>query len=95
MHAGSLPSSWGDAAAFPGLTTLGLVDLPLTGTLPASWANNGSFPALNTLALGTGHPDMSCLSGTLPAAWGSTLAFQQLKYFSIDGCLTGMLQQQP
>ena len=93
MHAGSLPSNWGGAAAFPSLTGLSLFDMPLTGTLPASWADNGSFPALNTLALGTARSDMSCLSGTLPGAWGSTLAFQKLQRLSIDGCLTGMLQQ--
>lgn len=94
MHAGSLPSSWGGGAAFPSLTSLSLFDVPLTGTLPASWADNGSFPALNTLALGTARSDMRCLSGTLPAAWGSALAFPKLQSLSVDGCLTGMMQQQ-
>ncbi len=66
LCAGMLPSSWGDAGAFPSLSVLELVDNLLTGTLPASWGGPNAFPALFDLALGR-----SGQVGTLPPEWGS------------------------
>jgi len=86
--AGTLPSNWSEAGAFPSLTSLDLT-APLAGTLPASWGSNGSFPALTLLQLG-GGPGVTPLSGSLPAEWGSPTAWQGLRYLTIaNASITG------
>jgi len=86
MSAGSMPSSWGDAGAYPSLSFLSLYDTSLTGTLPATWGGRSAFPALSELVLG-----MSSQVGTLPPEWGSPAAYQQLRVLTIYGCnITGV-----
>ena len=87
MCAGPMPSSWGDAGAYPSLSVLALVDTLLTGTLPATWGGGANaFPALFDLAFG-----MSSQVGSLPPEWGSPTAYQQLRILTIYECnMTGV-----
>lgn len=78
LNAGSLPSAWAEAGAFPSLSTILLYGLSLSGALPPSWANSMALPSLTWLTLG-----LSPISGTLPVEWGSTAAFQNLEQLSI------------
>jgi len=75
--AGTLPESWAGAGAFPELSELWLLDLPVVGTLPALWGSNG-FPALTDLEL-----QLPMVSGTLPAEWGSS-GFQALNNLQLQ-----------
>ena len=82
--AGTLPSSWGDAGAWPSLTTLNLYELPLHGTLPTAWGGHQTFPALLDFAIGTAftatfHAGVTQLSGSLPALWGRNGSFERLQ----------------
>ncbi len=77
---GSLPSEWGDAGAFPALSTLVLRNFPFGGTLPVSWGY-ASFPSLTYLQLGDNK-----LSGTLPPEWGAQTGFQNLSTLMLTDC---------
>ncbi len=91
LCAGTMPSSWGDAGAFPSLSVLALVDNLLTGTLPATWGGPNAFPALFDLAFG-----ISSQVGTLPPEWGSPTAYQQLRILTIYECnITGVCAYGP
>lgn len=94
-HAGSLSSSWGSNSAFPALTTLSLLELPLQGTLPTSWGGHTAFPSLLELHLGIAdkpigfvHASVS-LSGSLPPHWGSNGSFPVLEHLTIANVLPG------
>ena len=45
-HAGTLPPSWGGAAAFQRLAFLSVSDNRLSGSIPADWAGAGAFASL-------------------------------------------------
>ena len=49
--AGTLPISWGEEQAYPGLGTLILRNLCLDGPLAPAWGSNGSFASLFWLDL--------------------------------------------
>lgn len=63
MSAGTLPASWGNTGAFPLLSDLELLEMPLSGKLPGSWGSKGSMPFLATLFLGADNAGVSLLSG--------------------------------
>ena len=94
-HAGTLPSRWGVNRAFPALTSLKLIELPLQGTLPTAWGGRTAFPSLLELCLGvadepSGHMHVEVsLSGSLPAQWGSNGSFPLLEHLTIANLLPG------
>lgn len=90
MLAGTVPQTWAQPGAFPNLSVLVFMNVPLTGTLPPYWGSNGSFPVLGTLQLGSDSPSATPFSGTLPPEWGSTTHWQSLTVLHLANCsITG------
>lgn len=83
--AGTIPSTWSSAGAFPNLLKLLMYDLSISGTLPAAWGST-AFPSLGELSL----QYLQKLSGSLPSEWASTTSFQDLRIFFLIECsITG------
>ena len=85
MLAGTVPQTWAQPGAFPNLSVLVIMDVPLTGTLPPHWGSNGSFPVLGVLELGSDSPGAP-FSGTLPPEWGSATHWQSLRVLHLTDC---------
>jgi len=73
LHAGSLPTGWGTAGAFPALQVLDVSYNTLTGSLPSSWGASGVLTSLNQLNVAG-----NSISGTVPASWGAQGSLQAL-----------------
>jgi len=77
-HAGSLPTGWGTAGAFPALQVLDVSYNTLTGSLPSSWGASGVLTSLNQLNVAG-----NSISGTVPASWGAQGSLQALSQLCV------------
>ena len=86
-HAGTVPSTWAQAGAFPTLRQLYFANLPLQGSLPPTWGTQGCFASLEKLAIQDtdGMIGVTKIAGELPAEWASPAAFQRLQILEISG----------